>query len=58
MCRVEDVSTGGACVVTSEIPDLGETVKLDLPGIGRFVARIAHISGDRVGVAFIEEERK
>jgi hypothetical protein len=55
MCRVEDVSSNGARVVTSDLPDVGEKVHLDLPGIGRYVARVVHIAGDGIGVEFVAE---
>ncbi len=52
-CTVNDISAGGALVFGDNLPDVGETVAIDIAHVGRLNAEVMHHTQNRVGLKFI-----
>lgn len=52
-CTVNDISAGGALVFGEGLPDVGETVAIDIAHVGRLNAEVVHQSDNRAGLKFV-----
>ncbi|NNG03316.1 MAG: hypothetical protein HKM95_04360 [Inquilinus sp.] len=52
-CTVNDISAGGALVYGDELPQIGETVAVEISHVGRLNAEVVHHSTSRVGLKFV-----
>ena len=52
-CTVNDISAGGALVFGDDLPQVGETVAIDIAHVGRLNAEVVHHTENRIGLKFI-----
>ncbi len=56
-CQLNDISVSAISVTTDRPPNVGETVEIDVPGIGALQARVARVSDGTVALTLVNETR-
>jgi hypothetical protein len=56
-CIVHDISAGGALIRIGGPLNVGATVILNMPVVGRLAAEVRHRDGDRAGLRFTIDPR-
>ena len=57
MCRLANISAGGALVDVGDFVKDGEDVILDFESLGQLQAKVKHVSGGKAGLEFVDEAR-
>lgn len=55
MCRLTNISAGGALVDVGDFVKKGEDVVVDFEGLGELRAKVMHVSGGKAGLEFVDE---
>lgn len=58
LCKLLDISVGGAAVRTDSPPDVGRDITVEIDGLGKFDAYVRRICDGKVGLAFATDTRE
>ena len=54
-CQLNDISISAISVKTDQLPKVGETVMIDMPGIGVLQARVARVTDGVAALTLVNE---